>query len=558
MQPMLVQGDLAVVKSQSTYKVGDVVLYQNQIIDRDVLHRIYLIQDGHYFFKGDNNDFVDPGYATRSELVGELWFYVPKVGGALGWLGKPFHAALLGGLGAFAFAMSELSPKESRGRRRTRGPFRRRALRDSRVATLTLEQSATPKSNPFTVRSSSPYAAGSRIEPPVKPTTKSSRDEIMPFEGRALATAVIGVLLLLSAIFLAVGLSKPTKIMAPLAGAYTQSGQFSYGGHSHNAKAIYTGNVVRTGDPIYPSLVKIINFGFKYTFSSRFDYNVKGTIQLKAELHSQIDPWKSSYVISAATPFSGNTASVSAALSLNNLEVLIGTITSSSGIAQDTFVADVVPIIHVSGVVDGKKIHQTFAPALPFLVSKNSIILDPAVAPTLPGASYVPPTQASSNAAAVHPTELGTLLHPATNSVTFAKYQIPVAILRLLGFLLALSAVGAFWFHLYVRRRHARINDEVLIASRLHSFVVPVTSLGTLEGQSPIALDDFGDLAKLAQFLDRPILVEKINGHRHYAVDDDFHRYSFHAKSPELEQVGPALRSKDRKASKRRVQREAL
>ena len=93
MQPLLYKNDLALIRPETSYHVGDVVLYESQILHRPVLHRIFLIQNDNYFFKGDNNSFVDPGYATRAELVGKLWFHVPWVGGVLSWFGKPLHAA---------------------------------------------------------------------------------------------------------------------------------------------------------------------------------------------------------------------------------------------------------------------------------------------------------------------------------------------------------------------------------------------------------------------------------------------------------------------------------
>ncbi len=64
MEPLFHKGDLAVFRRASSYRVGDIVLYQSPVLHRPVLHRILVIQDGHYYFKGDNNDFVDPGYAT--------------------------------------------------------------------------------------------------------------------------------------------------------------------------------------------------------------------------------------------------------------------------------------------------------------------------------------------------------------------------------------------------------------------------------------------------------------------------------------------------------------
>src|SRR6202007_2204628 len=93
MAPRFHSGDLAVVRAQSSYRVGDIVLYESPVVHRPVLHRIVVIQHGHYYFKGDNNNFVDPGYATRSELVGKLWLRVPWAGHVLQWLGSPLKAA---------------------------------------------------------------------------------------------------------------------------------------------------------------------------------------------------------------------------------------------------------------------------------------------------------------------------------------------------------------------------------------------------------------------------------------------------------------------------------
>jgi len=118
MKPMLHKDDLAVIRTESNYYVGEVVLYQSQVIDKPVLHRIILIQNGNYFFKGDNNGFVDPGYATRNELIGKLWFHIPHAGGVLGWFGTPMHAALLAGTAAMVVVLT--GAKTSTGRRRRR------------------------------------------------------------------------------------------------------------------------------------------------------------------------------------------------------------------------------------------------------------------------------------------------------------------------------------------------------------------------------------------------------------------------------------------------------
>jgi signal peptidase I len=117
MQPLLVRNDLALVRIETSYHVGDVVLYHSTILDKPVLHRIIAIQNGDYFFKGDNNNFVDPGYATRSELVGKLWIHVPAAGAAISWLDEPFHAALLAGVATLVVLLSGGTLSRKRRRR---------------------------------------------------------------------------------------------------------------------------------------------------------------------------------------------------------------------------------------------------------------------------------------------------------------------------------------------------------------------------------------------------------------------------------------------------------
>jgi signal peptidase I len=123
MRPLLVKNDLAVVRTESNYTVGEVVLYESQVLHEPVLHRIYLIQNGNYFFKGDNNNFVDPGYATRPEILGALWFHVPWVGQVLGWFGKPIHSAALAAATTVVFVLVTANTAPTK-RRRRRGSHR--------------------------------------------------------------------------------------------------------------------------------------------------------------------------------------------------------------------------------------------------------------------------------------------------------------------------------------------------------------------------------------------------------------------------------------------------
>jgi hypothetical protein len=114
MQPLLYKNDLAIVRAQSTYHVGDVVLYNSAVLGKPVLHRIILIQNGQYYFKGDNNDFVDPGLCdpigTRRQTLGPR----ARDRRRSEWLGQPLHAGLLAGFAAMFVVLAGGAPRRRR------------------------------------------------------------------------------------------------------------------------------------------------------------------------------------------------------------------------------------------------------------------------------------------------------------------------------------------------------------------------------------------------------------------------------------------------------------
>lgn len=94
MQPTFHTGDLAVLRTSSAYRVGDVAAYRSPSLHTTVMHRITAVDHGRYSFKGDNNGFTDPDTVTRAQLLGKLVVRVPKVGLGLTWLVQPLHLGL--------------------------------------------------------------------------------------------------------------------------------------------------------------------------------------------------------------------------------------------------------------------------------------------------------------------------------------------------------------------------------------------------------------------------------------------------------------------------------
>jgi signal peptidase I len=531
MNPLLYKGDFAVIRAQSSYHVGEVVLYESQVLHKPVLHRIILIQNGNYFFKGDNNDFVDPGYATRSELIGELWFHVPHAGAVLGWFGVPVHASLLAGLAAMAVVLT--GTKTSKGKRRRRGgtPPRPGRLSHTMTSATTPRQGEKP-------RGTGERRSGSGSEPTrpeqerrsgigMTPQQLATRRAPPYFDGPKSTLIAICVLGLLAVVFLGVGYSRPLLRSGPLANAYRQTGTFSYSAAVIAPTAVYPSGAVKTGDPIYPSLVSSLGLTFKYRFASPLPHHVTGTIELSTLVLSSTNTWKSISSGTAAAPFIGDTASASTTLALSGLYALINTVSAQSGVAGTNYAVDVQPVVRVAGTVGGNPIKATFLPVLPFQVAPTSLTLNVPVAPAPPGATYVAPTASSALAAGLNPTEPGSVPHVYPNMVSALKYEVRVSLLRSSGVVLAVLALLLAGLHDILRRRKTMRSDEELIAKQVGSLIVPVDRLADVDGSARLVVLDFAHLAGLARYLERPILYEMRNGQRRYEVDDETRRYVY-------------------------------
>ena len=116
MLPSLRGSDLVALRPASSLEVGDVVGYRSKILGRVVLHRITAIESGRYVLKGDNNSFIDPDRPGRSEIVGRVWFHVPRGGHVIALLHVPWVLAALAALFVLVIGFDGPRPR-SRGER---------------------------------------------------------------------------------------------------------------------------------------------------------------------------------------------------------------------------------------------------------------------------------------------------------------------------------------------------------------------------------------------------------------------------------------------------------
>jgi len=122
MDPTFHLGDLAIVRRQSSYRVGDAVAYRIPKGEFGagamVIHRL-IGGDGTTGFvtKGDNKDRPDEWHPKTSDIVGRVRYDVPGFGTRLATFTKP---AYLGGLVAALTVVMMLIPSSAAPRPRRR------------------------------------------------------------------------------------------------------------------------------------------------------------------------------------------------------------------------------------------------------------------------------------------------------------------------------------------------------------------------------------------------------------------------------------------------------
>ena len=95
MIPTIQSGSLAIVKKSSTYDVGDIAVYDSDVMNRTVIHRIIEQKDDGFIFQGDNNPVPDPGAITQDKIHGKVLFILPYFGYVQQFLKNPLIMATI-------------------------------------------------------------------------------------------------------------------------------------------------------------------------------------------------------------------------------------------------------------------------------------------------------------------------------------------------------------------------------------------------------------------------------------------------------------------------------
>jgi signal peptidase I len=485
MEPRFHTGDLAIVRSQSSYHVGEIVAYHSHKLHTIVLHRIIGREGDKYIFKGDNNNFIDPERPVASQMIGALWLHIPGAGVRLQSIRSP---AVMGGLIFLGFLLL------------TGGVFtqrRRRRHREQRVST--------------------------GIPQPSRHLLGGARSPVV-------GVLAIGLLALVPFIALALlAFTRPLTTRRPLNIPYKQSGTLSYSADASPGPAYPTGHVT-TGEPLFTNVLRAANVRFGYQFEGITKHAIAGTASLSATLTST-NGWHRTLALGRPTYFRGDRGVVTGTLDLAALVALIDSVEATTKV-RGSYALAIIPRVNANGRVGPAPLVATFAPEIKFSVVEGEVKPEGtaessgARASTGQGSTsgsgssstnqFAPSSTSSVTGSQVEPTPvpLGIVRPSVATARTLALGGIAI----ILG---ALMAILALLRPLLARFAPRQQGESADIIARYGEMIIPVARVSQLPGVAVIDVADMDALVRIAEHYDRSILHETdLDGDAFWVADE--------------------------------------
>ena len=470
MEPKLHRGDLAIVRAQSVYRPGDVVLYDSRELGTKVLHRILRVEDGRFVLKGDNNDFLDTERPTEEQIVGTLWVTAPAVGRVTEWLREPLHSAILVGLVTLL------------------------ALGGGIGAGTAVRRGGRP--------------AEKRPRPVARPRPRAIPEESKPLlTGLACAAlACVGLAVL--------AYGRPLTTTESVEAVYAHQGRFEYEAKVAR-NAAYPDGEVTTGEPVFLRLVPRLRVSFTYRLESELPVDASGRIALDAKL-SDGRGWERVLPLALERPFSSGGSTVSGVLDLTRIEKIVEDVRGLTGSGQSAYTVALLPRVDVEGRVGADAVDAVFAPALSFDV--GDLRLQPGL-------------EAGEGVGPFAPREPGSGTRVAPATLSLGALSLSVATARRVA-LLGIAALLLLGGLVVCLRRRGDEDESDRIESRYGHLIVPVSSRSG-EWTQVTELEDMEALARMAEHHGKLILRVSQGSGRAYVVEDGSSAYRYTLRAPE-------------------------
>jgi signal peptidase I len=488
MQPRFHTGDLALVRPESDYRVGQIVAYHNRQLGTVVLHRIIGRTGSRYVFKGDNNNFTDFEHPKRSQLIGALWIHVPGAGGDLSSIRSPALIGVLVALGTLLVGGVSFA-KRRRRRRRER-----------------MDGAGGLSPVPRTAR---------------EPSGRLSNGMTAGIVACALiATLPFFVLAVLS-------FTRPSAAVLATSVPYRQTGHLSYKG-SPPAGPTYPSGSVRTGEPLFTHVVRSVDLAFAYHFSSPAPHRLAARGSLIATV-SSTSGWRTRVPLGPSSTLSGDSGVITGRLNIASLLALVSRVESATAV-RGSYALEITPHIALGGQLAGAPLSGRFAPASKFAL--NSLEIRPVNATGSPSEA--------ANAAA-------SFEHSASGSVTARRSRpahielgalsMTVGTARAIA-LAGLALIAAALCAALLLARPRRRGSVASILSRYGGAIVPVERVWQQPGVAVIDVADIDALARVAAHYERSILHERTEYGDAFWVSDESGQFRYAVVDPAWELGG--------------------
>ncbi|MGD0452592.1 MAG: signal peptidase I [Solirubrobacteraceae bacterium] len=485
MEPRFHTGDLALVRSQSSYRVGEIVAYQNKMLHTVVLHRIIGRDGSRYIFKGDNNNFIDFEHPAASQLIGALWLHIPGAGARLQSIRSPALVGILIAAGMLLFTGAAFTR-----RRRRRGRERR-----------------TGEGN-------------------THPPTHLPQHAVSPVFG----VLAIGLVALLPFVALALlAFTRAPSERRPYKIPYQQSGTFSYSADAAPGP-VYAGDRAVTGDPLFTHVLNAVDLRFGYVFHTAAAHSLKGKASLSATIASS-NGWQTTLALGPPAYFRGDHALATGTLDLTSLLALLHNVEATTK-ARGSYALTITPHVSATGVSDLVPIHATFSPEVKFTLEEAE--LRPAASGGSALAAAQPATSqlassSSGSATGTRPQPMFLSLGVARLSVATARTIALAAIAVLVG---AVLAILALLQPILALVRPQRRDETATIRARYGRLIVPVARVSQLPGVAVIDVADIDALVRIAEHYDRSILYEATADGDAFWVTDESGQFRYTVGAP--------------------------
>jgi signal peptidase I len=468
MEPAFHRGDLILARSQSSYQVGDAVVYRHPVVG-PIFHRIIGQEDGLYMLKGDNNPWEDSYTPNQEEVIGKLWLKVPGLGKLVTALRSPQWLALFSLGAGTALAVT---------------------VTDSRVQPRRLAK--------------------------VKPAKASKRPlREAPFRPQDLL-ATLALLTLGAIILLTVSFSRPAYVNVVESIPYQHNAAFTY--YTQAPPDLYDNAVVQPGEPIFRRLSDSFSLNFSYALGSESPLqHISGTTEMLLVLHEP-NGWKRTMQLEAPTAFEGNSVEVSTTINLSKIQAYMDLFEEQTGVEPTQYTISIQPVVSVNGLIGVEPFVDEFLPSLDFMINDLQV--------RLLGDNGSAVEALIQSRASVISTDTIQDNHISVFGKQFAVY--PVRILSLVLFTLFGGATLVMMLRV---RRLAGQPEAQRIQSFYGPTVIPVHGFKFEYLNSLAELDSIEDLLRLAEENSSSILYEHRGDVHHYFLTTERVLYHYQCHS---------------------------